>query len=1045
MLSQVEKEFLNPSSSYRAKPFWALNAKLDATELRRQIRIFHDMGFGGFFMHARVGLATPYLGSEWFDLVQACIDEVHKLDMEAWLYDEDRWPSGAAGGLVTRHSQYQARYMEAVRLKTDGEAVWPEVKDALAQYVFALSFEGEKVVEYRRLSDVSQLKKLQNHEEVVVFDVKCWPSDNWFNGFTYLDTLNQDAVAEFIRITHEQYREAVGNAFGNDVPGIFTDEPCHGPIYQRFFISSRTIVWTDTLGHNFSNMFGYDVIEKLPELFYDTAGRAYSQARHHYHRCSTRMFVEAFSRQIGEWCQHNNLLHTGHVLEERPLSSQASLVGSAMQFYQYMQAPGIDNLTKLWDEYITAKQCASVVRQMGRKWMLSELYGCTGWETTFATYKYIGDWQAVLGVTLRCPHLSWYSMAGESKRDYPASIHFQSSWWQHYHVLEDYYSRLNVLLSEGIAICDLAVLHPIESYGLLLREGSVVGDSCNFNMPDPQIKSMDQMYERLVRDLLAIHMDFDFLDEHLLVELQAAVEHNHDVKLCVGRAQYKMILVPPILTMRSTTLDLLQKFIDAGGKVIFAGEVCKLVEALPDVRPQRLAEGRTTGLSPQELEQTLGSSARRVSICEEPGHEVRDIFYQLRRTDEKIILFLVNTNQQRAYAALNIRVSVPGFVGGQIQLWDAMTGNHYALAGVFGDEYTEFCLNLTATGSALVVIAAHAERLLSYAAPIALQREIPLLPTEWHYRLDDHNVLVLDSPCAKAVADGRTEFVHGAEEILRLDDRLRDWLGIPKRGGAMIQPWAMPHADGGPKALLTLHYDFDIKHMPDGVVWLALEQVERWLIKLNGMPIIASTHDGWWVDPAIKKIRLPVTMLTLGRNVLELTGTFDRRADLEIIYLLGNFGVDLNLKKGPPYITRLPDYLKLGSWLQQGLPFYAGNILYSMVFEHTSSKTSRYVLCIEKNHATAVEVFVNGTRAGLLMHGDYSIDITNSLKCGSNCLELRLLGSRRNAMGPLHLADDDPVWVGPDQFRSKNEKWQQDYKLVDYGLYGPPRLLERID
>ena len=48
-IENLEREFLNPSSPYRAKPFWAWNNQLEETELRRQIRIFKEMGFGGFF------------------------------------------------------------------------------------------------------------------------------------------------------------------------------------------------------------------------------------------------------------------------------------------------------------------------------------------------------------------------------------------------------------------------------------------------------------------------------------------------------------------------------------------------------------------------------------------------------------------------------------------------------------------------------------------------------------------------------------------------------------------------------------------------------------------------------------------------------------------------------------------------------------------------------------------------------------------------------------------------------------------------------------
>jgi len=99
-------------------PFWAWNGKLEKDELIRQIHVMKKMGMGGFFMHARVGLNTPYLSDEWFDCVKTCINEAEKLGMKAWLYDEDRWPSGAAGGAVTQDLRYRAR---AVVMLKSGE------------------------------------------------------------------------------------------------------------------------------------------------------------------------------------------------------------------------------------------------------------------------------------------------------------------------------------------------------------------------------------------------------------------------------------------------------------------------------------------------------------------------------------------------------------------------------------------------------------------------------------------------------------------------------------------------------------------------------------------------------------------------------------------------------------------------------------------------------------------------------------------------------------------------------------------------------------
>ena len=110
-MKTLEQEFHNPSAAYRGKPFWAWNGKLEEQELLRQIDVLHEMGFGGFFMHSRTGLQTEYLGEDWFRLTDACIKRAQELGMEPWIYDEDRWPSGCAGGLVTKEPPFRRKYL----------------------------------------------------------------------------------------------------------------------------------------------------------------------------------------------------------------------------------------------------------------------------------------------------------------------------------------------------------------------------------------------------------------------------------------------------------------------------------------------------------------------------------------------------------------------------------------------------------------------------------------------------------------------------------------------------------------------------------------------------------------------------------------------------------------------------------------------------------------------------------------------------------------------------------------------------------------------
>jgi len=1019
----MRKEFRNPSSCYRGRPFWSWNASLDEAELRRQIRIFTQMGLGGFFIHSRIGLATEYLSDEWFRLVRACIDEAKQAKLEAWLYDEDRWSSGAAGGLVTKDERCRMRALHLSRHRPE-TFDWPDSSDC---YVFGATFDDDKITWYKKLDQREDITILPQYAEILKFEVRADQPNPWYNNFTYLDTLDRDAVAKFIDVTHEAYRREVGEEFGKAVPGIFTDEPNHGEVLR----GSTAVPWTQNLPDVCRKMFDGDLSQFLPELFFDLATSSFSTIRYQYHVCKTRMFVEAFGKQIGEWCEQNNLMLTGHVLHEEPLARQAGTVGSAMQFLRHMQAPGIGILSQYTREYINVKQCASVAHQTGRKWILSELYGGTGWDTTFETYKHSGDWQAALGVNLRCPHLSWYSMAGEAKRDYPASIHFQSPWWQQYRHVEDYFSRINAVLTEGEPICDLAVLHPIESYYLLLSN-------------DPQarerIRKLDQDHVDMVSWLVQQHLDFDFVDEHLLVDF-AAEANRDDVGPClrVGKMKYRAILVPPMVTLRKTTFNLLEQFAEAGGTVVFTGEAPRLVDAVPCDQVQAFARNKTVEFSTKAIATALATT-RRVGI-KAGQNEAADILYQFRRIGDDWVIFLANTNRQTGFDQLSVRLNLDLPRGGQVQLWDPINGEQYKLNSELTYRTASFNIDIPPSGSRLVVITSTPENLPMRSRLAPTGKELVLTPAGgWNFLLDDHNVLVLDRVDCTALTKGHDKFVRSKIEILQLDNELRNYLNIEQRGGNMAQPWSTRNQPLGPTANIKLTYKFSVKTSPTDPLLLAVEQPERWTIKLNGKVIPSAMTTGWWVDPAIKTLPVDPSLLVRGRNTLTFEGQFDRLVDLEIVYLLGRFGVENKGAEGA--LTKTPARLALGRWDTQGLPFYSGNVIYRTTIDFQVRPEHRYLLKLPKFRATAVEISSNAGEPILIAWPEYQADITPLLKTGKNTLDIKLLGSRRNAFGPLHLDEESPRITGPRQYRYNPDNWRDAFHLVEYGLYEPPVIVE---
>ena len=108
-VNEVIRRLETVEMQYKPIPFWSWNGELKKDELIRQIRWMRQTHNGGFFMHARSGLKTEYLSDEWMQCIEACAEEAG--DMQAWLYDENGWPSGFAGGKLLENAEDRDRYL----------------------------------------------------------------------------------------------------------------------------------------------------------------------------------------------------------------------------------------------------------------------------------------------------------------------------------------------------------------------------------------------------------------------------------------------------------------------------------------------------------------------------------------------------------------------------------------------------------------------------------------------------------------------------------------------------------------------------------------------------------------------------------------------------------------------------------------------------------------------------------------------------------------------------------------------------------------------
>ncbi|MBR5602419.1 MAG: hypothetical protein IKW24_07270, partial [Clostridia bacterium] len=627
-------------------------------------------------------------------------------------------------------------------------------------------------------------------------------------------------------------------------------------------------------------------------------------------------------------CKANGIEFTGHVLHEDALMNQTVPNGSLMRFYEHMGYPGVDVLTEHNRCYWIVKQLASAARQLDKKWLLSELYGCTGWQFNFKSHKAVGDWQALFGINLRCQHLSWYTMEGESKRDYPASILHQSPWYEDYAKVEDHFARMGVILSAGKADCDVLVLNPIES----LWCQAYLGWARWISNVSEDVAPYEQRYQQLFHMLIGNQIDFDYGEEQIMRD-KWSLSTDADGKpvLNIGHASYRTVLVTNMLTIRPTTLAILQAFKDAGGEVIFAGDVPAYVDAVASDAPAKLAEQcKRIGFDEGEIVSAIKASSECfASVTNADGNAQKDVFVQVRQNvdnEGSVAAVLLNTDRQNPGKGLTLHLAAPA--GTSVEEWDLESGKRFAAKAIYKDGIMQISADLDAAGTRCFVLTAEKDDTLVELPAYAEKQTLEITEADFAPILSEQNVCVLDM-CRWRWADG--EWSEQAE-ALRIDRQVRDAVGIERRGGEMLQPWFAKLHHTQKYGEIELEYEFFIDQMPKGQVFLAGERPETNAYAINGVALANNDINDFWIDDCFKKMYIPEGALKQGRNVVTIKVNFMRTTNIETIYLVGDFGVALS-EVNKRTLVAVPESIGLGNYAKYDMPFYTGSMTYRILPE----------------------------------------------------------------------------------------------------------------
>jgi hypothetical protein len=999
--TRVKALFTDPPREYATAPLWVWNDMLTEEQIVSTLRDLAGQNVRQAFVHPRPGLMTPYLGKDWFRLWKVALKEAERLDMNIWIYDENSYPSGFAGGLVP-DAMPEARGRNLF-IREEKQPL--QSSDHL---VAAYRLEGDT---YKDVTAAIKSGWQTQQSGDLIASIKLAGTTPWFGGKTYVNLLTPGVTEKFLELTMDAYTREIGEHFGKRVPGAFTDEPQLRP--------ASGMPWCDDLPELFEKRWGYSLMNRLPSLVRPVG--EWKRVRHNYFQLVLELFIERWAEPYYDYCAKNGLEFTGHYWEHewpRAYSVPDSMAASAWQ-----QRPGIDMLMNKYAEgprdqfgnVRAAKELSSVANQLGRARTLCEAYGAAGWDLRFEDMKRLGDWLYVLGINMLNEHLSFITIRGARKRDHPQSFSYHEPWWNDYHVLASYFKRLSAVLSQGEEVNKILVLEPTTTAWMYQPDRSSSG----------YLMEIGNRFQKFVVDLAKVQVEYDIGSEDIIAR-HGSVEGK---TLKVGRRRYLAVVLPALNeNLNTKTTELIVAYAQNGGRVFCCGDAPSLVDGQPSDRVA--AASQNTGwkrIDPADAARLLLAESQDGFAISQRG-QGGILYHYRRRLADGEILFLTNASMDSAVAGL-IESKMRG-----VQKWDPETGHTSPYMFVGGDEGIKAQFELAPCGSLLLFLSREPTK----AAPPDLAKTVKIRPTgPMQINRTQPNVLTLDY----------VDLTVGGESKKNIHFYQASKL-VWQKHGFESNPWdrAVQFRDEliskkfPADSRFDAAYRFTIEQKVPSPLHIVIERSDLYTVSCNGTEVSADSGS-WWLDKAFGKIDI-TSAAKVGENVVTIKATpMTIYHELESAYVLGDFGLRA---VGSGFVIVPAQPLKLGPWNNQGHPLYAAGVSYTQVFKIAGPK-AEYVVSLPDWYGSVARVSVNGKQAEHIYYQPWERDVTELITAGDNTIEVTVIGTLRNTLGPHH-GNQELGSTWPSMFTKAPETGPppgKDYQSIDYGLFKPFELLQR--
>ena len=508
-------------------------------------------GFGGFVSNVSF---KDYLRSEtnWQAFVRI-VHEAKQDGMAMWLYDEQGYPSGAAGGLTLEgHPEWEPRGLLIAETNSTGGTV-------------ALDLPPGKLICAAAVSPQATVDLTQNLRTATL------PAGNWrvfavtedriyegthatanvFETRPYINLLRAEPTARFLELTHDAYARRLGNDLGHWFIATFTDEPSLMSLFLRPQ-PYRVLPWSQDFAQEFQKRRGYALEPVLPRLVAEPG-----RVRYDFWLTVSELVSQNYFGQIRDWCRRHNIPSGGHLLMEESLLMHVACYGDLFRCERLLDAPSLDCLTSLPPEvpWFAARLVSSAAELEGRADTMCETSDHS------QRYRPPGDTRPVRNVAEE-------EIRGTCNRLILNGMTCITSYYSFHGLIDEQLNRLNLWIGRccatlygGHQATDIAMLYPIESVWPKFEP------SRHSTKDAPAAaQQMERVYRASADQLFQHRRDFTFIDAHTLAE--ADVVRG---ELCHRDLRWRIVVLPAADTLPLKAWKNLYRFWRSGGTVIAIG------------------------------------------------------------------------------------------------------------------------------------------------------------------------------------------------------------------------------------------------------------------------------------------------------------------------------------------------------------------------------------------------------------------------------------------------------------------------------------------